>query len=384
MESTHKKKHVLVFIDWFLPGDKAGGPVRSCANLIGHLGNDFDFSVITRDTDYTSETPYASVKSDAWNILPDGKRVYYISAGQLNRSAIERLLREEKYDAVYVNGIWSQPFTAWPLRALKKMKNEAKAVVAVRGMLAPSAMAIKAAKKKTFLAYAKLRGIFSDVLFHATSETEAAQTKAVFGTNANVQVAGNFPRFDKTAASPRRRTGKTLKLVNVARVAPEKNTLYAIRALAGVKVPLEADFYGAVYDPAYWNECEGALADLPADVNVKFHPPVDSEEVPALLKNYDFLFLPTRGENFGHIILEALQAGLPVLISDKTPWRNLQPQHAGWDLPLEKPEAFAAIIGSLAVMEEPVYREWSEGALKLAEQYSSSPELLEANRKLFS
>lgn len=384
MESTHKKKHVLVFIDWFLPGDKAGGPVRSCANLIGHLGNDFDFSVITRDTDYTSETPYASVKSDAWNELPDGKRVYYISAAQLNRATIERLLREEKYDAVYVNGIWSQPFTAWPLRALKKMNSSAKAVVAVRGMLAPSAMAIKATKKKAFLAYAKLRGIFNDAVFHATSETEAAQTKAVFGTNANVLVAGNFPRFDKAAASPRQRTGKTLMLVSVARIAPEKNTLYAIQTLAKVKTPLDADFYGAVYDPAYWNECEAALANLPGHINVKFHPPADSEEVPSLLRNYDFLFLPTRGENFGHIILEAMQAGLPVLISDKTPWRNLQAQQAGWELPLGKPEAFAAQIDSLAAMDEQVYSKWSEGALKLAEQYSSSPELLEANRRLFS
>ena len=33
--------------------------------------------------------------------------------------------------------------------------------------------------------------------------------------------------------------------------------------------------------------------------------------------------LPTGGENFGHAIFEALSCGVPALISDRTPWRDL-------------------------------------------------------------
>src|ERR1041385_61240 len=113
MKSPTDKKNVLVFIDWFLPGDKAGGPVRSCANLVDHLGHELNFSVVTRDTDYTEKKPMAGIKSNAWNILPDGKRVYYISSDQLSKKTIAKILNGEKYDAVYLNGIWSQPFTAW-------------------------------------------------------------------------------------------------------------------------------------------------------------------------------------------------------------------------------------------------------------------------------
>jgi glycosyltransferase involved in cell wall biosynthesis len=47
------------------------------------------------------------------------------------------------------------------------------------------------------------------------------------------------------------------------------------------------------------------------------------------------LALPSRGENFGHIVPEAWAAGCPVLVSDRTPWRNLAQQGVGWDLPLE-------------------------------------------------
>ena len=122
MTSIKLKSKVLIFIDWFLPGDKAGGPIRSCANLMDHLGNDFDFSVVTRDTDYTDTKSHAGITSDAWNILPDGKSVYYISANQLNKDTISKLLSEEKYDVVYLNGIWSQAFTAWPIKQLKKSK----------------------------------------------------------------------------------------------------------------------------------------------------------------------------------------------------------------------------------------------------------------------
>ena len=46
------RKKVLITIDWFLPGTKSGGPVRSYANMIAYFKNEFDFYIITRDTDY--------------------------------------------------------------------------------------------------------------------------------------------------------------------------------------------------------------------------------------------------------------------------------------------------------------------------------------------
>src|SRR5687767_8184630 len=96
------KKRVLVFIDWFLPGDKAGGPVRSVANLIAHLGSEIEFSVITRDTDYTSHEPYTGINADEWNDMPFGARVFYISEDNLSRDTINQLLNETAYDHVYV------------------------------------------------------------------------------------------------------------------------------------------------------------------------------------------------------------------------------------------------------------------------------------------
>ena len=36
------------------------------------------------------------------------------------------------------------------------------------------------------------------------------------------------------------------------------------------------------------------------------------------------MFLPSKGENFGHIIMESLAASTPVIISDLTPWKDLE------------------------------------------------------------
>ena len=100
------KKKILVFIDWYLPGYKAGGPIQSCSNLIAHLGKEYDFSVVTRDTDYCETIPYANIKSNEWNIV-DGTRVYYFSSDTLNKKNIQHLLNTENYDTVYLNGIFS-------------------------------------------------------------------------------------------------------------------------------------------------------------------------------------------------------------------------------------------------------------------------------------
>jgi glycosyltransferase involved in cell wall biosynthesis len=72
--------------------------------------------------------------------------------------------------------------------------------------------------------------------------------------------------------------------------------------------------------------------------------------------------LPSRGENFGHVIAEALAAGCPTVISDRTPWRALRESRAGWDLPLDDLAGFHRAIETLVQMDANEHREWSDGA----------------------
>ena len=43
----------------------------------------------------------------------------------------------------------------------------------------------------------------------------------------------------------------------------------------------------------------------------------------ATISEYNLFVLPTLGENFGHVIIEALTLGIPVLLSDRTPWTSI-------------------------------------------------------------
>ena len=67
---------------------------------------------------------------------------------------------------------------------------------------------------------------------------------------------------------------------------------------------------------------------------------------------YDLLFMPSQGENFGHTMAEALACGLPMLISDRTPWKGLEAAHAGWDVSLDDRTAFAKALQTMLEMDE--------------------------------
>ena len=64
----------------------------------------------------------------------------------------------------------------------------------------------------------------------------------------------------------------------------------------------------------------------------------------------------SNGQRRAVAIAEALLTGMPVVISDQTPWRNLEAANAGWDLPLDDLSAFAAAIQQMADMDGEAYR----------------------------
>ena len=45
------KVKILIFVGYYLPGYKGGGALRTIVNLVQHLGEEFDFWIVTRDRD---------------------------------------------------------------------------------------------------------------------------------------------------------------------------------------------------------------------------------------------------------------------------------------------------------------------------------------------
>jgi glycosyltransferase involved in cell wall biosynthesis len=151
-----------------------------------------------------------------------------------------------------------------------------------------------------------------------------------------------------------------------------KNLDYALRVIGCANVPLSFDIFGPVSDEGYWAECQSLIAKLPANMAVRYRGAIPNSDVRSRLASYDLFILPSRGENFGHAIFDALEAGLPVMLSDQTPWLNLEDQEAGWSLPLSQPARFAEIIEQFATMASDRRARLSAGARRLAERSVSA------------
>ena len=379
----NKRNKILILIDWYEPGYKAGGPIRSIKNMVDHLKGEAEFYIITRDTDYHSATPYSDVLSDSWNQVEEHVQVYYTSESGLTAATIKILLTQKVWNTIYINGIYSWYFSILPLILLRG--SDIRIVVAPRGMLAAGALGVKSFKKKVFLSLVKLLHLFKNVTFHSTHEGEASEIRKHIHAGGHIVTAPNLAAatVQKKWNKRVKRSGE-LKMVSIARVSPEKNTLYSLTVLQHVSplVKINYHLFGPINDQKYWQECQQVIQQLPANINVDYKGSVPNELVTELLAEYHLLFLPSRGENFGHVILEALTSATPVLISDRTPWRELQFKHIGWDLDLSEPIRFSNIIEEIALQEQEEYDQLSKAAYEYAISKRTDAELLNYYRLL--
>ena len=66
------------------------------------------------------------------------------------------------------------------------------------------------------------------------------------------------------------------------------------------------------------------------------------------MSNYDLFLFPTSGENYGHVIAESITVGTRVLISNKTPWVNLESLSFGWNFDLNDINFFVEKIEEIS------------------------------------
>ena len=339
---------------YYLPGSKAGGPIRSIRNIVHALSDDCVFQVVTTDRDHTDPKPFANVDINAWNDV-DGASVYYADRNHCRSAAIARLIRDVDPDVVYLNSFFSPQFAVGPLlqRRLGRTGSRARWIVAPRGEFSPGAMALKAWKKRPLMQAAKIGGLVRGLTWQATSEPEVADIRRETGAPASaIALASNITddagELDESAAI--QPASGPLRACFVSRISPKKNLAFAVEALARSRRPAEFDVYGPVEDEALVAECTRIAAAAGARLTVRWHGPVPHEQVRGIFAAHDLFLFPTLGENFGHVIFESLAAGTPVLVSDRTPWTNLDEQGVGWVRSLDRIQDFVDVVDSFAAL----------------------------------
>lgn len=349
------KKNIAVLIDWYLPGNKAGGPVKSVYSMLNVLKSEFNFFVITTDHDLGSSTPYKNIETDKW-VKYNGIPVYYFSKKNLRSKNILEVINSIKPDLVYLNSFWSYNFSLLPLRFKKAGKLKADIVLAPRGMLGKGAMSIKPLKKKLFLSLLKFVNLHSKTVFHATTTDEEKEIIKIL-KKAKVKIASNVNSAQLIEKRAIRKEPGELKLFYLSRIAKVKNLHYALEALSKITIDgkISYDIYGSMEDRIYWRECEAVIKKLPGNITVNYRGDLSFEQVQPMIDKYHFLFLPTLNENFGHSIYETLMSACPVIISDATPWNGVNDLNCGFAIPLKRKDEFASVIKSLVQYDNELY-----------------------------
>ena len=314
------KKKVLILNGQYLPGYKGGGPIQSCANMVENLSGRFDFYVMCADRDLKEKKPYEGITINQWNQVGLAK-VFYMSPEMQSLRGFTKMLNETEYDLMYLNNFFSPIFTIRPLllRRLGKLK-KTKIILAPRGDFT-GGLENKKVKKYTYIFLIKLVGMYNKLLWHATSDIEENDIKDKF-PEANVFTVPNLPaKFTPKQAITPKKAGE-LRLVFVSRIFPKKNIKYALETLKHIKKgEVIFDIYGPMEDKAYWGECEAIIKEMPHNVTVKYCGEAPHAEIPHIFEQYHAFFFPTLGENYGHVIVEAMMNNCLCLLSKGvTPW----------------------------------------------------------------
>ena len=338
---------LLICYSYFLPAYKAGGPIQSIANLIRNLHADFDIYVLTSNTEFGGQV--LEIETNKWIDFEQNKaKVMYLSPENQSFFFIKKMLQQVQPDKIFVNGIYSIPFTWIPA-----LLYPAKTIVHVRGMLHPGALNQKSTKKRLFLAGVKSSSLHLKVTFCVSDETEAQHTKTVFGEKVKVQIAQNFPASFEALPALHKEVGE-VKLVSIALISPMKNHALVLEAIQHVKSTVVWDIYGPIKDPKYWESSKQLLPLLPSNCIVSYKGELNPTQVYSTLQNYHVFILPSESENFGHALYEAMIAGKPIMTSCNTPWNALAENQAGWNVQLNT-NAIQEAIENAASLENDIY-----------------------------
>lgn len=383
VNSLDKPTRVLVIVGTYLPGVKGGGHIRSIAALVENLSPELEFFITCNDRDAGDSEGYPGIISGEWAKVGKAS-VLYLGPKHFTAQFYRHLLDDLKPDVVYLNTVFSYREVLLPAVITRWMHGSVRLVVAPRGCLDPGALSLKSIKKRIFLRLLRISRLARALIWQASTEMEASFIKEAVGSVRTVvasNVPSNPPRFPPIQI-PKRAGG--IRIVFLSRISRKKNLLFLLERLATVRGEIELTIAGPVEDHGYWLQCKEFIDGKLGHLKVDPIGTVQHDEVVALLASHHIFALPTLGENFGHVILEACDAGLGVLISDRTPWRGLEALGAGRDLSLDDPEAWESILQAFSDMDDADFQKMSVAARSVRSAFLDLDVIKRANLALFS
>ena len=294
---------------------RVGGPARSVLGL-HRSTNNLDKCQSFIITKHIDNYFHDEVKDDS-GIISNG---FFLSK-------ILKLLTEDNLTVkkIILNEIWSFKLL---LVLLLKLFFKFELCIFPRGALQKYSLKKKQSKKFLVLYVIGWIAILRRVdKFLVTYDQENSDLIALLGTKGSYSVlktnngmsekelafckALRFRKVPKLPTEP-------LKFVYFSRIHENKGIYRLINAIASGNFSVRLHIYG-MGDKLEINRLNHEVSNLSG---VSYKGSLSGFERFRKLSQYDVFILPTDGENFGNVVLEALACGLFVVVSNKTPWSS--------------------------------------------------------------
>jgi glycosyltransferase involved in cell wall biosynthesis len=309
----------------YAPAWSFGGVVVSWRRILEEM--------VSQGDDVTVYTTEAGLPSDDEGVragfrLMNGVKVHYYKCdwkSPILSRALTQATRNNigDFDLMHLAGVW-QPTSIGVRRVA--VAAGCPYVVSFHGALDEWPMRQKRIKKFGYYWLAERNNIRLASAIRVTSQMEMDWSQRYAAPGQTMQIIPNgidlssWSRDPDGARAWRANAGissDVFLFLNVGRLHRKKGLELAIEALA----PLgdrkwHMAFIGNDEDGTGAQVAKQA-ADLGIADHISFYPTVPTSQLPAVYSAADLFVLPSRHENFGNVVLEALVCNCPVLISDQ-------------------------------------------------------------------
>lgn len=359
MREFKKEMKVLQVISGM--GLKSGGPTTCTYNLLKGLQNKAQIvDLLTFDA---SEDDQIISRAPFMKILTPPRNQRYGYSKQLKLW----LEKNKDYDLYHTNALWQYASHAAVASAKKANKPY---VISPHGMLYPEGLKKSKWYKKIALNLFQKQDLIDAIALHATSHKELSYIRA-FGLTQPIAVIPNAIDVKAINKIEVYLTPKKIKFGFLGRLAPIKNIEILIEAWAIAKDATRKAELVIIGDgdEKYIRELK-ALIKKKNIKNISFAGFLSGSNQEDIMQQLSYLVLPSKSENFGMVVAEALARKIPVIASKGTPWEELNTYKCGWWVDNDLNSMASALETALTLDESERLRMGEAGRVLVEQKYS--------------
>ena len=342
---------ILHVVPTYLPATRYGGPIYSVHGLCSSLVDEgLSVSVYTTSVDgqKNSKVEHGRIYDQ------DNVKIVYFKSKYLRRiyysaalkSALENTICE--YDLLHLHSIFLYPTN---IAARIAKRNKVPYVLSPRGMLEKSLIKSKSSLvKNTWLSLIEKKTIENASLIHLTSDRELTELAKFDYDFPDTVVIPNGVEAVVGDEDIKNLNSSRFQLLFIGRINWKKQIDKIIVSLQHIDFEIDLIIAGND-EEGYQSILERLIVELNLDsskkVQIKFIGEVNHEQKNRLYLNADVMLLPSKSENFGNTVIEAMAMGCPVIVTPEVGASHIVKQAKAGLITDGRPQSIALCVSQI-------------------------------------